>query len=77
MADAGLQFWWDDVRGRCRAEGAGVTGKVLLDGVAFSLGGQHPLPAAMTITPGGAMAAWLQTDRFSFTGYPSDITPGG
>ncbi len=68
---AGTDAWWQEVRGRCIQGGAGVTGTVLLDGVGFQLGGHTKLPTAMTIKPGDAPAAWLQTDRDTFSGYPT------
>jgi hypothetical protein len=61
---------WQEVKGRCIQDGAGVTGKVLLDGVGFQLGSHTPLPTQNTVIPGSAMAAFLQTDAFGFTGYP-------
>jgi hypothetical protein len=72
LPPAGSQDWWQEVRGRCRAEGAGVTGKVILDGVAFSLPNHTPLPT-QPINPGEAMAGWMQNDNNSFTGYPDGI----
>jgi hypothetical protein len=65
----GRQSWWERVRGKCLQGGAGVTGVVLLDGVGFTLGDHTPCPT-VPINPGDAMAAWMQTDANSFTGYP-------
>ena len=69
LAPTGTYGWWHQVRGRCIQGGAGVTGKVVLDGVAFQLGSHTPLPAGLTINVGGAMAAWMQKDRDGFSGY--------
>lgn len=69
-ATPGTDTWWREQRGWCDARGAGVTGAVILDGVGFQLEGAGKLPAAMTIEPGGAMAAWYQTDETTLTGYP-------
>ena len=77
LPPAGTLDWWREVRRRCRAEGAGVTGTVVLDGVAFRLGGHTPLPA-VTVNPGEAMAGWMQTDKDGFTGYDmSGLDAGG
>lgn len=62
--------WFREMSGRCDARGAGVTGAVFLDGVGFQMEGAGKLPAATTVDPGGALAAWLQTDPSTFTGYP-------
>ena len=63
--------WFRQQSGWCDARGAGVSGTVILDGVGFSLPNHTPLPG-MTIEPGGALAAWLQTDPGTFTGYPGN-----
>lgn len=68
-ATPGTDAWFREQAGHCDARGAGMTGVVILDGVGFRLPGHTPLPA-MTIDPGGAPAAWLQTDPYTFTGYP-------
>jgi hypothetical protein len=62
------QSRWEEVRGRTLAGGAGVTGVVLIDGIGFKLGGHTPCPTT-PVNPGEAMAAWMQTDANSFTGY--------
>ena len=69
----GSDQWWREHAGMCDARGAGVTGVVFLDGIGFTLEGAGKLPAGMTITPGGAPAAWLQTDPGTITGYPPGI----
>ncbi len=69
LGATGSPSWWNEVKGRCLAGGAGVTGTVLLDGVGFKLGSHTPCPN-VTVNPGGAIAGWLQTDPFTFTGYP-------
>ena len=71
LEPAGTFGWWQQVKGKCIAGGAGLTGKVILDGVAFSLPNHTPLPT-MTIQPGAAMGAWTQTDAFGFSGYGED-----
>lgn len=68
LPPAGSDAWWQEVKGRCYSGGAGISGIVRLDGIAFSLPNHTPLPT-MTIQPGAAMGAWTQTDAFGFTGY--------
>ena len=68
-ANPGTDRWWQEQRGRCDQRGAGVTGVVILDGVGFQLPSHTPLPS-VTVQPGGALAAWLQTDDGTFSGYP-------
>lgn len=71
----GTDAWWDQQAHRCDARGAGVTGMVVLDGIGFRLGSHTPLPSVTLTEVGGALAAWLQTDPSTFTGYRSG--PGG
>jgi hypothetical protein len=73
MGYSATQTWWEDVRGRTIQV---FNQSVILDGVAFHLVVPEPLPGNMTIQPGSAPAAWLQTDRNSFTGYPQRIARG-
>lgn len=68
MSSGGTNAWWQEVKGRCIQDGAGMTGVVILDGVAFTLPNHTRLPG-MTIQPGAAMGAWTQNNSFSFTGY--------
>jgi hypothetical protein len=73
MDGAGTQSWWEDVRGQTiQVFNQGV----ILDGVGFHLAVPNPLPGVMTINPGSAPAAWLQSDRNSFSGYPQRIARG-
>ena len=72
-AAPGTNRWYNEQKGWCDARGAGVTGTVILDGIGFQLEGAGKLPAGMTIDPGGALAAWYQTDPYTVTGYPRGL----
>jgi hypothetical protein len=72
----GGNAWYREQAGWADARGAGVTGMVILDGIGFQLEGAGKLPAGMTIEPGGAMAAWYQTDPDTIDGYPPGGGPG-
>lgn len=70
-AQPGTDRWWQEQAHRCDARGAGVSGAVILDGVGFQLGDHTPLPSVTLTEVGDALAAWLQTDPTTFSGYPN------
>lgn len=69
-AAPGTDAWWNEQKGWCDARGAGLTGMVILDGIGFRLPGHTPLPSSTVNEVGGLLAAALQTDDTTISGYP-------
>jgi hypothetical protein len=69
----GTDLWWQEQRGRTDSRGAGVTGTVIIDGVGFQLPGHTPLPSSTVNEVGGLLAAALQNDPDTFTGYSHEL----
>lgn len=65
----GTNAWWNAQKGWGDTRGAGISGTVILDGIGFQLPDHTPLPAVTVTEVGGLLAAALQNDPGTFTGY--------
>jgi hypothetical protein len=71
-AAPGTDRWYNEQKGWCDARGAGVTGTVIIDGIGFQLPNHTALPNVTMTEVGGLLAAALQNDPNTITGYPGN-----
>jgi hypothetical protein len=71
----GTDAWYNAQKGWCDARGAGVSGAVILDGIGFQLPDHTPLPNVTMTEVGDLLAAALQNDPTTITGYPNNRMP--
>lgn len=69
-ANPGTDRWYQEQAFRTDARGAGVTGVVIIDGIGFRLPDHTPLPSVTETEVGGLLAAAMQTDPNTISGYP-------